>query len=1422
MVSTTGAQTAQATADEVTASDFTYSMHALAKVNVAACTGPATDVTDEPFYSNSDCGYAGFTLSGPATTVKAKFFLEDATTPFATEDATADPLTAGAYRVQIEPPAAWPAGRIRMQVLADGEPAGESTFGQELLGATFDEPATTFKPGQDIAVTGRVVELDNDSVEGLSDKGVPATFSLKTRLPDGSTVNTQSVTAGDDGTFSATIPGRATSGVETGADVDFTTVLSLSAVNATYKDGLDTWEAKDAGAGSATVVSAPQELQLENSFVSSVGWVKPSDGYPSRVFVRNPTDQAFTGVSVTVPSPDGATITKAKPASGDASISGGTVTWTVGSIPAATDAGPTVASLVLESEADTLAEDPQLVWKDLSSTATLNIAGDAETSDATSHGPRVIPQSETYDTARYGDRPFPVVPVDYLERKHQPTSSGEELSEKINSPADEGSTLNLFQEMSLGQLFPNGTVPSADIATADFDYEPGFEFTQLKPAGTCHGATLPQAAGTALYAERIKDGFYQLPGSTDYYGDDKTGSAVVGSLAGVGALADIDSACGPTGKLVYDSAAIADPEIDYSDYDTDKDGVVDFFMVVFAGCGGNGASQLTVLACPYTDAPYDNVWPHSSSLEFYYTDPETGLPGYTTDDQLRDLENRPLYYTDETRTTMTTTQTQWKVFVRVGPYNVNPETAIDKASVISHEYGHSLGLPDFYSTGGRDTYGDWNLMATDKSQNMDVFSRQEMGWIVPEVLEPGTKTTVNEWTDSKQDTHKVHWQTQDGTPYTLTGPRVHNAKAYVAKLPGRQLIDPAKFETGDKASATHAWWSGSGNDFGCPPTGGHNLDVAIPGLEDLPEGSTVQLDLKSLWDIEWDYDYGFVLTSTDGGGSYTSHPSENGYTTTTNPNQNACQGGYSNGLTGSSGSHQAGTQETDRLLGSYEDSVFLADSYDISDLAGSDNGVLRFAYATDPGLARPGWFIDDLLVTATTPGGVQILLDTDLEGEGGPDDPRIYNGGCRQGLTVAKTCTKGWNYVDSSSESPADHAYYMELRDRSGFDKDSNGQNDRDPLTFEPGLSLVYTDEAHGYGNAGTDNPPAQSPLDATPEPGGDTPELKDAAFTDAAARAHFTDSGAGHTDNYSNPAETSTDERYPDVTNPWRFQYGCLAFDVLSMTGREVGPDVADGDLTGDVAFDMGSGCGQFDYGYVSTTNPPPAPAENTAPVAKATATPQTVRTGKRVTLSAKGTTDEETPDDLDYSWDFGDDDQKKDGSDVVERTTYEKPGAHTATLTVTDPQGLTDTAEVNVVAEDGPAAENSPPTTAKAGRVSCGGNAVDRTGSWRNVDSSSARGGRYCDNLGRRKGRDTMTLSFTGPRVVIGYAKARRGGSANVVVDGERVGTVSFDGRAQKPRFGFSKAVTGLGGGTHTVRLVIHKGAGYVDDFVIWGRSR
>ena len=952
--------------------------------------------------------------------------------------------------------------------------------------------------------------------------------------------------------------------------------------------------------------------------------------------------------------------------SGAASIGGdGSITWTIGSVPAATTAGPGLKTLVVEGRADTLNQDAQIVWKNLSSTATLSYAGGPAGIGSTSHGPKVIPPKATFDTARYGDRPFPVVPVDYFDRKHEAAHTGDRLANVLNSPTYDGSTFNLYQEMSYGQLFPDGTVPSAGLATAGWDVawqsperqQNGFEFTLPSPLGACHGATVGPAAGTPVLPERIKDGWYQLPGDTEYYGGDQAGIAgIAPALVGGPRVGDIDRACGPTAKSVYDAAHIADPEIDYSDYDTDKDGVVDFFMMVFVGTGGNGASQLSV-------PPYDNIWPHSSSLEFTYTDPETGQKGYVSDDQLKDLQGRPLFYTTAARAVMTTSDTGIPVYVRVGPYNVNPEDAIDTASVISHEYGHSLGLPDYYSGGGRETYGTWNLMATDYSQNMDINGRQELGWVIPRVLQPGQTTTITNWADSKTNTHRIDWKKPDGTPYTLSGPNVANGEAYVAKLPAKRVIDPAKIVAG--GSPTHVWWSGSGNDFGCAPDKAHNLDVYLPELRDLPAGTQVKATFKSLWDIEWDFDYGFVMISTDGGKTYTSLSSANSYTTPgpVNPNANACQQQYGNGITGSSGSYAAGTQVVDRRPDApvYPDPGFLADEYDLSSAVGSET-VLRFSYSSDPGLARPGWFIDDLKVTA----GATVIYESDFESSGDPDDPRIFSGGCTEHGRTAERCTDGWGYVDASADNPADHAYYLELRDRSGFDFDSHGQADRAPgqPTFAGGLSLVYTDEAHGYGNAGTVDPPAQTVLDSQPQPGNNTPNLDDAAWTAAAGDNAFSDSGAGWTDNYVDPG--SDDQQ-------WHFRWDCLSFEVLSMSGDGNGPRTAPGDLTGSVRITTGAGCTPFDYGAGAVT-------PNAAPVAVAQARPTETTVGEPVVFDGSASSDDaQSANELDYAWDL-DADGTVDATTQVATYRYTRAGTFAATLTVTDDEGLSDTDTVTV----------------------------------------------------------------------------------------------------------------------------------------------
>jgi M6 family metalloprotease-like protein len=1284
------------------ASGFTFTMFPSGQVGgtTTGCTGLGRARDADPYIDRRDCGFSVFDVSTPTGAVSAKIIAEDGTV-------VASPpvvvrATDSRSQVSITPTDTWKPGRTRIVISDTTGPIGEFPFYYNGLTATVETGAPS-APGAPINVTGTIQEhVGGTAPADGPDSGntpVAATYKVRTTDAAGNELDLSPQLTAAGGAITYTVPGAKTAGVTAGPATNYQAVVKVSVVDASYTDTsappptTGAWKGTEAGSAGHTLKVTPTELTLSNSFVSSVGWVKPGASYFSRIILTNSTAGPVSGRTVEITAPLGSTIVNA----GATTVNASSYTWDPGTL-----AVGETKTLVLESKAAPFSGTGSLdtvVWRDLSSTAVLK-DGATTVDTKISHGPKVIPPNERFDTARYGDRPFPVVPVQYNDRAYQSNHNGGSLGKVINDSSYAGSTFNLYQEMSLGQLFPHGTVPSEGKASETFTGADTDELSTTEisgPTNTCHGSTysdLPiDVAGTPLYPERITNGVYNLPGNTDYYGDDSGGSAVATSQAPAVGFQDIDSACGDTGKLVYDAAILADPEIDYSDYDTDKDGIVDFFMVVFAGCGGNGASQVPIL-CPYGAESYDNVWPHSSSLEFGYSDPVTGLSGLTTDDQLKDLEGRPLWYQstayDITKTTTTPGPNNLKVFVRVGPYNVNPETAIDKASVISHEYGHSLGLPDFYTTSGRETYGDWNLMATDKSQNMDAFSRQELGWVVPEVLT--TTHTENNITGSKVDTGKIIWKRPNGSTYELNNGAdgiVHNSKMFVAKLPGRQLLDPAVFDQGDKASPTHLWWSGSGNDYGCTPEAGHNLDIAIPGLKDLTSGAKITLSMKSRWDIEWDYDYGFVLTTKDGGKTYTSHPSTNGYTTGTNTvppakSNNSCQDKFGNGLTGTSGSYAAGTENVDRNTSNYPPAEFVADSFDISDLAGAAEGALRLSYATDPGLARPGWFIDDLKVTIDPDGaGSKPAYDavaTDFETTGGPTDPKIFNGGCRESISTATRCTQGWKYLQAGTESEQDHAYYMEMRDRSGFDYDGRGQIDRDPIGWSPGFYLAYTDEAHGYGNAGTDDPPAQSPLDSVPEAGNNTPNLNDAAFVAGGTRAGYSDAYVegdatkkGHTDNYLDPTSP---------TGNWEFRYNCLGFNVDSMSGEKTNNPTGLGDLTGSVTFTMGSGCGAFDYGY---TTGPGSGGQNTAPSAKASASPATAKVGQKVTLSAEGTTDAETPSNLTYSWDFDNGGTTKDASRKTATVSYTNAGVRHPKLTVSDPQGLNGTASTTVTVEQG-----------------------------------------------------------------------------------------------------------------------------------------
>ncbi len=115
--------------------------------------------------------------------------------------------------------------------------------------------------------------------------------------------------------------------------------------------------------------------------------------------------------------------------------------------------------------------------------------------------------------------------------------------------------------------------------------------------------------------------------------------------------------------LVEDVCELADPMVDFSEYDNDSDGYVDGVNVMYAGI---------------FDGTPQTIWPHAWSL------PGSGV--------LFDG-------------------------VYVSPYSVQNEydnTPGDKsAAVFCHEFGHVLGLPDLYDY-DYDSYGigKWGLMAT--------------------------------------------------------------------------------------------------------------------------------------------------------------------------------------------------------------------------------------------------------------------------------------------------------------------------------------------------------------------------------------------------------------------------------------------------------------------------------------------------------------------------------------------------------------------------------------------------------------------------------------------------------------------------------------------------------------------------------------
>jgi immune inhibitor A len=234
----------------------------------------------------------------------------------------------------------------------------------------------------------------------------------------------------------------------------------------------------------------------------------------------------------------------------------------------------------------------------------------------------------------------------------------------------------------------------------------------------------------------------------------------------------------------------------------------------------------------------------------------------------------------------------------VGDYTVEPENG--GLGVFAHEFGHDLGLPDYYDTaGGENGSAFWTLMSSGSWLNRGGDS---IG-TTPGLMGPEEKLFLG-WLD-----YATVDSGQSGS-YALSPSQDAAAKGYQAvkvNLPNSSRSD--SYVT--PPEGTHAWWSGRGDDLS------NTLTRSVPA------GSSVTVSADLWYDIEANYDYFYAEYSTNGGANWTQ---------------------IGQPITGS------GTKWAAKKWSYRTD--------------GTAPTLFRFRYATDGGVNEAGAFLDDISITS--------------------------------------------------------------------------------------------------------------------------------------------------------------------------------------------------------------------------------------------------------------------------------------------------------------------------------------------------------------------------------------------------------------------------------------------------------------------------
>ena len=169
-------------------------------------------------------------------------------------------------------------------------------------------------------------------------------------------------------------------------------------------------------------------------------------------------------------------------------------------------------------------------------------------------------------------------------------------------------------------------------------------------------------------------------------------------------------------ELVVDACRLADAQgVDFSKYDSNNDGKVDWVVILYAGKGeADGGAAST-------------IWPHQYDLSYTYMD--IMLDGKTIDHYccLNEIEGR--------------------TSARCG------------IGTFCHEFSHVMGLPDFYATdeATHKTLGSWDIMDYgpynnngNTPPNYSAYERWFMGWMTPTLVTQAASMSLPLLHESKE------------------------------------------------------------------------------------------------------------------------------------------------------------------------------------------------------------------------------------------------------------------------------------------------------------------------------------------------------------------------------------------------------------------------------------------------------------------------------------------------------------------------------------------------------------------------------------------------------------------------------------------------------------------------------------------------